>query len=279
MPAALTEEDVIALCAQSGPKTNRCVYPVVNPAYFIKYGGSHTMGEALTQKYVYRRTTDVPRAPRMPKVYRAFERGPRTYIVMEFINAPTVDEYLAEYPSEAEYVYPSIASALSWLLDLPLPQYAGLGPVGGGLAVHKFFGADDDLAPLEFADALKRTPGRGDKASVDFESEERCFYHSDIREPNFLYNPETGELSLIDFQHVGILTTSFVSYALHGSNDTFVRDMAARITFPKLVQLPAMGCAASILMQFGGSNLGLNEQGLPMSRRQDVQDPENVDVS
>lgn len=154
MPAALTEDEVLALCAQSGDNTNHCVYPEDNPVYFIKYSSLHAKGEARTQAYVYGQTTVVPGAPHVPKIYQAFERGSWTYIVMEFIDAPTVDVFLAKYPTEAECVYSSIASALSWLLHLPLPENAGLGPVGGGPAVHRFFGNWAQCAPLEFADTL-----------------------------------------------------------------------------------------------------------------------------
>ncbi|KAG9008173.1 hypothetical protein FRB93_006741 [Tulasnella sp. JGI-2019a] len=262
MLIVLSEDEIVDLCTLSGPRTNFCTYPAIDPMYFIKY--SITMGEARTQAYIHDRTTDVPGGPRVPKIHQAFKRDGRTYLVMEFVNAPTVAEFLATHPSKTEDVHAIIASALSWIPRLPLPQQPSLGPIGGGFAKHIFFGPDQE-APLKFVDvlalqryaneALRHTPGRGPKLTVDFESEARCFYHSDIRATNFLINPETWELTIVDLEHVGILTTSFTSYALHGPEHPFVRDMVARIDFPESKQLPAMSRVACILVQSGGSAL------------------------
>lgn len=68
---------------------------------------------------------------------------------MEFINFdPTVDKYLAEYHTKMEYVHSSIAWTPSGILYFPLPPHTCIGPVGGGRAVHKFFGDYNDMALL-----------------------------------------------------------------------------------------------------------------------------------
>ncbi|KAG9020196.1 hypothetical protein FS837_008440, partial [Tulasnella sp. UAMH 9824] len=101
-------------------------------------------------------------APRLPVVYDSFEigrvglRSAREYVVMEYIEAPTVEYWLEKKPDMAESLYDKVAEAVRWILNCPLPPEPRFGPVGRGPAQHGVFA--DHVAPLEFdsVDAVQR---------------------------------------------------------------------------------------------------------------------------
>lgn len=127
--------------------------------FFIKYR-MRSMGEARTQEYLFHQAIADAKSPRIPQVYDAFEIDHGTheesFIVMEFVDAPTVESWLDIYPGDAEFIYDLVAKAVDWLLKLAPPADAPLGPIGGGLLHHKAF--PYDLAPLAFTskDAVQR---------------------------------------------------------------------------------------------------------------------------
>ncbi|KAG9022654.1 hypothetical protein FS837_006243 [Tulasnella sp. UAMH 9824] len=130
---------------------------------FIKTG-SDLLGGAETQKYLYEQSVRDPSAaaPRLPVVYDSFEigrvgfRSAQEYIVMEYIEAPTVEYWLEKKPDMAESLYDNVAEAVRWILNCPLPPEPRFGPVGRGPAQHGVFA--DHVAPLEFdsVDAVQR---------------------------------------------------------------------------------------------------------------------------
>lgn len=148
-------DEIVELCRAAGPRTNQVLYPPNNPRFFIKYG-SKKEEEARTQDYVYRHafradaSTAAPRI-RVPQVYLAFRRGWSSYIVMDYVPLPTVEDWLVQHPEDAATIRPLITSAVGWITNLPLPRDGFLGPVGGGIAKHIFF--QDFEAPFPFADA------------------------------------------------------------------------------------------------------------------------------
>lgn len=149
-----TRQEVIELCAANGIRENRLVHaPEGATPLFIKYG-RNLMGEARMQQYAFDHSKNDPNAPRVPKIYDAFELKTKTgiptksLIVMEFVNTPTVQHWLNECPADTEYLYDMVAKAVGWLLSLPLPVDGHLGPIGGGFAQHKVFG--DNTTPLAF---------------------------------------------------------------------------------------------------------------------------------
>jgi hypothetical protein len=93
------------------------------------------------QRYVYDQAAQDPNAPRVPKVYDCFDHAGITYLVMEYIQGPS--------PQDATDFYQKTANAIDWLLRLPVPPGAGIGPLGGGYACHPLF--QDWLAPLLFS--------------------------------------------------------------------------------------------------------------------------------
>jgi len=57
-------------------------------------------------------------------------------MVMDFIVANTVEEWVNKDPSLVEIIRPMIDTAIKWLLSLTVPEDGLLGPVGGGIARH-----------------------------------------------------------------------------------------------------------------------------------------------
>ncbi|KAG8927232.1 hypothetical protein FRC01_007781 [Tulasnella sp. 417] len=212
-----TRKEIVDACAP--PKdTNVLKYEVDGGRpLFIKFG-SELMGGAETQKYLYEQSVLNPSAPRVPVVYDAFEVDNgyyrEAYIVMEYIEAPTVEEWLKKEPDMAELLSDKVAEAVRWILNCPLPAKPRFGPVGRGRAQHRVFA--DHVAPLEFDSvdavqryfhaALNRFIPRGTTPipPVDFSNEEVCFYHCDIRPSNFHFDPETQEVTIVDLQSIGM---------------------------------------------------------------------------
>jgi hypothetical protein len=91
---------------------------------------------------------------------------------------------------------------------------------------------------------------------VNLEAEERIFCPSDITLENFLYDPETQRVWMVDCQYVNVLPQSFFSFYLHGSSAPLVQAVAAKIDFPVSSQLDLLGAAAFIVLQSGNSCFG-----------------------
>lgn len=219
-----TRQHIVDVC---GPRedTNVLKYEVDGaPPLFIKFGFD-IMGEAETQKYLYEQSVRNSNAPRLPAVYDSFEVGPigfrQGFIVMEYIEAPTVEYWLEKKSEMAELLCDKVAEAVRWVLDCPVAPEPRFGPVGCGPARHMAFA--DRIAPLEFdctdavqryfTKALSRFPQPAAiTETVDFSNEEICFYHSDIRPSNFHYDPETQKVTIVDLEDVGMGPKSFASF-------------------------------------------------------------------
>lgn len=154
-----TRQHIVDVC---GPRedTNVLKYEVDGaPPLFIKFGFD-IMGEAETQKYLYEQSVRNSNAPRLPAVYDSFEVGPigfrQGFIVMEYIEAPTVEYWLEKKSEMAELLCDKVAEAVRWVLDCPVAPEPRFGPVGCGPARHMAFA--DRIAPLEFdcTDAVQR---------------------------------------------------------------------------------------------------------------------------
>ncbi|KAG8900151.1 hypothetical protein FRC00_014230 [Tulasnella sp. 408] len=272
-----TRKEIIDACAPLR-RTNVLKYEIDGARpLFIKFG-SELMGGAETQKYLYEQSVRNPSAPRLPVVYDSFETGRfgREYIVMEYIEAPTVEYWLDKKPDMAELLYDKVTEAVRWILDCPLPAEPRFGPVGRGPAQHRVF--PDQIAPLEFdsVEAVQRylntaltrfTPKLAARPTlVDFSNEEVCFYHSDIRPSNFHYDPETQKVTIVDLQHVGMGPKSFASYPLHAShhNDReFLQAIATRIDYQRTDSINGMGRASGYLVMCSNPTLGLDQSGYP----------------
>ena len=121
---------------------------------FVKRGISNLLAEARTQSHFYHQAQESSGAPRVPRVYEVFDDGRSTYLVMEFISAPSFEDLVKDAPSGPEEVtlrataITKIAGAVAWLLGCPVPEGDSIGRIGGGRIQHAFF---LDEAPIEFA--------------------------------------------------------------------------------------------------------------------------------
>jgi Phosphotransferase enzyme family len=103
--------------------------------------------------------------------------------------------------------------------------------------------------------------------------------HGDIHPRNFLIDPKTGQVTIIDFGDISALPRSFVSFTLYTDKSDFIAAIARSLSWEKSENIRAMGAAAGILIMLSG-NLGtphfclmlffeltmakgLNERGLP----------------
>jgi len=129
---------VSAVLSGSDLNFSRCI---ISKPYFIKWGDPPLHHAAATQKYVYNQAIQDSEAPRIPRVYDCFDQDTITYLVMEYIEtSPTRD---------ATYFHQQTANAIDWLLRLPAPPGAGVGPLGGGYASHPIF--KEWTAPMRFS--------------------------------------------------------------------------------------------------------------------------------
>jgi len=103
--------------------------------------------------------------------------------------------------------------------------------------------------------ALSRLPGRTLRA-VTLANERLLIGHSDINLNNFLYDPVTGRVWMVDYQYINVLPESFVSFALHVTTHSFVKAVAEKVDFPQSTQLEQLELAAIIVMQSANKTLG-----------------------
>ncbi|KAH8762967.1 kinase-like domain-containing protein [Hyaloscypha finlandica] len=255
VPGLPTTDEVIELCRQNGFDTNVLKYPPnKSPIAYIKYGGRANMGEVRTQHYVSNILNETTPASgvKAPEVYLAFEYDDETYIVMEYIHGQTAAELLRDR-SKRDWIYDLVAKAVTDLIEIPVPEDARPGPVGGGYIHHWFFRDND--APREYAsiDELQHHINKmlvfgafgGSKEKVDFSNEQLCFCYSDIWEHNFIIT-EARQIYVIDFGDAAFLPTSFMSLVLQNPKGLLLPNISSRISFPESPNLNAMRRASYV---------------------------------
>lgn len=159
---------VVTRCRDRDPTDVHYFVLPGSPPLFIKYGDSNLRGEARTLRYLYDVAKDDPHAPYVPKIIDAFSengddaeeddnrytQGP-TFIVMEYIDAPTLRNWIDVATSALEreeresHAATRVAEAISWIHGCPVPDGNGLGPKKGGIVQHIWFA--DSVAPMPFA--------------------------------------------------------------------------------------------------------------------------------
>jgi len=191
------------------------------------------------------------------------------YLVMEYIQTSP--------PRDAMYFHQQTANAIDWLLRLPAPPGAGIGPIGGGYARHSIF--KDWTAPLRFSSSealeiflnkvwfyfcassrwftvgLQSLERLRDKDPIRIKDEPLVFGQSDMHEGNFILDP-TGKICLVDFNTVGLLPKSFAVYTLRVPVKPFVESVGKylpALTSPNLVSLSE---ARDILIRIADRTLG-----------------------
>ncbi|KAF9023746.1 hypothetical protein BDZ89DRAFT_989739 [Hymenopellis radicata] len=248
-----SQDEILALCEAVAGSTFTHT-PEGGLPLFIKFG-PEVLNEARTQQYMFDQAAAAadPHAPRIPKIHTSFGDY-KGYIVMEFIEAPTVTECVRRDEANSEHLYDKVAEALKWLLTRPIPANT-LGPVGGGSAQHLIFW--DQVAPRPF-DSAKALEDHFNRAlslapsnrsiTVNFCDEPLTFYHSDISPSNFLFDSNTDQLYMVNFRHVGIYPKSFASLPFHVAGSSFLKAIAARVNYWVTPNFSAM-CQAYFLLE------------------------------
>lgn len=103
--------------------------------------------------------------------------------------------------------------------------------------------------------ALSRLPGRTLR-TVTFANERLLIGHSDIDLDNFLYDPVTGRVWMVDYQYVNVLPESLVSFAMHVPTHSFVKAVAEKVDLRQSTQLEQLELAAILIMQSANKTLG-----------------------
>ena len=92
--------------------------------------------------------------------------------------------------------------------------------------------------------------------TVALANERLLIGHSDIELDNFLYDPLTGRVWMVDYQFVSVHPESFVSFAMHYDTYPFVKAVAEMVDFPRSTKLEDLGLAAIIVGMSGNRPLG-----------------------
>ncbi|KAJ7788108.1 hypothetical protein B0H14DRAFT_3577920 [Mycena olivaceomarginata] len=171
-----------------------------------------SFGEAETQGFFYHLAQDDPSAPRIPKVHANF-------------GADGDERY---FHGAVDLVAVIAAPTVGLLLRQTFPTGA-FGRISGGCAHRRFF--QDTRAPLDFTDAkaltiyvnkaLSRLPRRSQPPPIDLTSAPLAIYHSDISMGNFLLDPATQRVWLIDFEHVGAFPLAVRAFVLYNTGSAF----------------------------------------------------------
>lgn len=78
------------------------------------------------------------------------------------------------------------------------------------------------------------------------EGEPLSMVPGDIKEENFLIDPSTGSVTIVNFGRICVLPLSFVSFTLQSTSATFVRRIAEFLSWEKSKNLTAMNKATWI---------------------------------
>ncbi|GJJ09763.1 hypothetical protein Clacol_003987 [Clathrus columnatus] len=240
------------------------------PTFFVKHG-LDVLDEASTQFFFYTLAQKDESAPRIPKVYGAFQDS-YLFFVMEKIELPTLSTCEI---SEDDRVK-SAASAVKWLLaQLPSVPTSIFGRISSepSCVRHHFF--KDHEAPVCFAhaDALtkyvnkafSRCPGKP-KRTVSF-SDELAIFHSDIRKDNFLHDIKTGETWIVDFQDIGVLPEPFQTYAFFNTGNRFAAAVGRHLGYQPSDIANLLTYASGLLqIMGGGATLNLDRFGEPIPK-------------
>ncbi|KAK7046115.1 hypothetical protein VNI00_007118 [Paramarasmius palmivorus] len=242
---------------------------------FVKFDNMDILNEGDTQVFVYTAFRSSPNAPRVPKVYECFSWNGMQYLVTERINHPTVDAW-------------AIANALRSLFTLSAPIGSEIGLIEGayakaqspkrraknGLVRHPFFGYD--TAPFRYtgAPALQRhinkaltyRPRSAPPLEVNIADDPLVMVQDDIHPSNFLIDPETHEVTIIDFAGISALPRSFVSFTLYTTKDKFVAGVAQYLSWERFDSLLALAAAAGIYAQISNKRFGLDKDGHPVPK-------------
>ncbi|PGH19680.1 hypothetical protein AJ80_03835 [Polytolypa hystricis UAMH7299] len=199
------------LCEAKGSDYNNVKYSSHGKDFFIKYNNT-TMAEAHAQLFFFTQVKANPTSTiRIPEIFHAW-REPldgTVYIVMEHINI----EHFASDEQRAQ--------AITELITIKPPPGV-FGSFNGKPIQHPFF--KDREAHIVYSSAtqleafvnrvLAFLPDTSNRClTVDFSNEPLVCYYADIYRENFPVDVD-GQLWVVDFQYIGVLPSSFMSFSL-----------------------------------------------------------------
>ncbi|KAF8337456.1 uncharacterized protein EI90DRAFT_3013671 [Cantharellus anzutake] len=251
----------------------RCV---VTEDFFVKFGSYNSIyPQYMTQKYISQLAAMNPDAPHIPEVYHFFTE----YLTPDYRMAYLVMERLELTPISDQDLSPRVSRALQWLYSLPAPAEAAIGGLGGGRARHVLF--KDRRAPLDFSsiEALERYMNKARRFviarmqirfhtldPINIKHESLVFTQSDMDVSNFGVDKD-GKTCLFDFETVGLLPQSFVTYTMSPADGSFAAKVAGHLNLPLSPNIPSMGKISELLWILSDPKLGLDNSGMPKRKR------------
>ncbi|KAE9397349.1 hypothetical protein BT96DRAFT_921545 [Gymnopus androsaceus JB14] len=238
--------------------------------------GADVVNEGDTQAFVYSTFKSLPYAPRVSEVYECFSWNGIHYLVMEKIDLPTMETWINDARSEAEkqsrfdMACEAAANALRYLFTLSPPGGTEIGLIQGAYAqtqsediraeggcachpTHEFY----------LPQALDRRPRGAPPLALNIAHEPLVMVQSDISPCNFLIDPETLHVTIIDFGGISVLPSSFVSLTLHVTRDTFIKGIAKFLGWERSENIETLAAAAGIYSLTSDPRFGLDKEGVP----------------
>jgi len=99
-------------------------------------------------------------------------------------------------------------------------------------------------------------PRRAPPLAVEISDEPLVIVHGDIKPCNFLIDPKTLRVTIIDFGGMSVLPHSFVSFTLHAIRDKFVVGINKFLDWKRSDNFLAMAAAAGVYYQVSSNHLG-----------------------
>ncbi|KAG6826158.1 hypothetical protein H0H92_000930 [Tricholoma furcatifolium] len=218
-----------------------CPGDCTHPSYFIKYRQEGLLGEFRNLKYLSNLAKNAPNTPRIPEAVDYFDNRREIwgtdYLVMEYIPPPavTLQKWITAGTSDQErqdrvdVAVSKVTEAISWLtsclaLVAALERY-----VNDALTLY----ADPEIDGPPRVIKLTDLPLQ--------------FCHTDVTYDNFLIDPDTLQLSLIDANSFSILPSPFVEFAL--TLNRFSKAVLARLPIEYIPEVGLLYSASGKVTQ------------------------------
>ncbi|RDL39523.1 Uncharacterized protein BP5553_03863 [Venustampulla echinocandica] len=203
-------------------------YPPDRPVVFVKFGGLEKQAEGDMQRLAFGwLSTEQEKKPHcnvyIPEVYKIFSRHGVTFIVMQFIEASSIQDIAKQlgtqhWEDRKSKYYDLIAEGIQLLRGMPLPSDPTPGPRTSSRRIIKHMLFKDHEAPVEYdtieelQDHLNRVVRLGycnnlNLPVVDLEKE-LVFCYTDFNDENFMFTTDADRgprLYIVDFEHASFL--------------------------------------------------------------------------
>ena len=104
---------------------------------------------------------------------------------------------------------------------------------------------------ITHSQAFSRLPGK--PASPISFSDDLSIYRSDIRKDNFLHDISTGDIWIIDFQHIGVLPDPFQTFAFFNIGSSLATAVSRHLGYKSSDIADKMTRASGVLRQISGN--------------------------